>query len=174
MFATCTMITVPVRVFGSIDDRRFCSARTGVYSCPWTPATSARTGPGFVPWTTLIRSVVPSSPGRGEIVIVPDATLPGCAVTGPTVNGRDCAAAADANPMRQNTVNIERRIEILRAHCSGEPSHAGTDLRGSVRADGGQYEPGRRWAILCGYEDSQVGAGGPPCHNRLRAVSAIQ
>src|SRR5688500_12661646 len=87
MFATCTMITVPASVFGSIDCRRCWSARIGVYSCPCTPAISASTGPGFAPWMTETGTLVPSSPGRAAIRMEPDAVVPGAAATGPTVNG---------------------------------------------------------------------------------------
>ena len=58
-----------------------------MYSCPCTPAISASTGPGFVPWTMLMGMVVPSSPGRAGTVSVPDAVVPGAAVTGPMLTG---------------------------------------------------------------------------------------
>ncbi len=52
---------------------------------PCTPAVNASTGPGRAPWITEMGMEVPSSPGRGAIRIVPDALVPGAAVTGPTV-----------------------------------------------------------------------------------------
>jgi len=70
------------------------SARMGVTSAPWMPATSASTGPGRAPWTTVIgMNVPPSAPAATSIR--PVADVPGAAVTSP-IEKAVCADAARA------------------------------------------------------------------------------
>ena len=66
MFATCTISTVPRRVFGSIAALIRWSVMIGTYSMPCVPATSRRTGPDEAPWMIVNGIVVPVSPGAGR------------------------------------------------------------------------------------------------------------
>ena len=108
MLATCTITIVPFSVFGSIVSRIRWSAMIGTYSMPCVPAISASTGPADAPWMTVIGMVVPVSPARAATWIVPAATVPGWAVTGPTVKA--CCARAGRAVASSSRMSMARRM----------------------------------------------------------------
>lgn len=59
---------------------------------------------------TVIGIVVPSSPARAGTCSVPDAVVPGAALTGPTMNGACAAVEATAERTRQMTAWIARML----------------------------------------------------------------
>ena len=66
-----------------------------MYSCRGRLPSAPAPDRALAPWMMLIGIDVPSSlPARGATVSVPEAMVPGAAVTGPTANG--CAIAAGA------------------------------------------------------------------------------
>ena len=130
MLATWTRTSVPASDFASVVRKMRCSARTGVYSWPWTPAVSASVGPGRAPWMMLIGMVVPSSLAPPEIVSVPDTVVPGGADRAPIVKG--CWARAGALSSTPATasmpVSVDRCIDTS-SSLSAEDSSAQFALR---------------------------------------------